>query len=76
MSITMGTLLENNCAILDGRIALLTERIDELETTFHVQVAKLRAPIDQLHAELQLLMQERHELDDLVPATDPNAPNE
>lgn len=72
----MGTLLENNRAVLDGRIALLTERIDELETNLRVQVARLRAPIDQLHAELQLLMQERHELDDLVPAIDPNAPDE
>ena len=72
----MGTLLENSRAVLDGRIVLLTERIDELETNLRVQVAKLRAPIDQLHAELQLLMQERHELDDLEPATDPNAPDE
>lgn len=76
MSITMRTLLENNRAVLDGMIALQTERIDELETKFRVQVAKLRAPIDQLHAELQLLMHKRHELDDLEPATDPNAPDE
>ncbi|GAA0887474.1 hypothetical protein GCM10009121_03550 [Rhodanobacter soli] len=71
--IAMGTLLENNRAVLDGRIVLLTERIDELETTIHVQVAKLREPLDQLHAELQVLMKERRDLDDFVPAIDPDA---
>ena len=72
----MGTLLENNRAVLDGRIVFLTERIDELETNFQVQVAKLRAPIDHLHTELQLLMHQRQELDNLEPATDPNAPDD
>ena len=72
----MGTLLDNNRAVLDGRIALFAERIDELESKLRIQVARLRVPIDQLHAELQLLMRECSELDSLEPAVDPNAPDE
>ncbi len=58
------TILDNRRTELDTRIEWLQREIDALK-------AKLQREIDALQAKLERVQAERRELDDYVPAVDP-----
>ena len=62
----MATILDHRRAELDARIMLLEEEIEARTRAFEAEVAALQASKGQLVAQ-------RRELDDYVPAVDPDA---
>lgn len=76
----MGTILDNKRAELDARIVLTEEEILKIKAKAQKEIqdiqAAMVASIEKHEAELRRWREQRHELEDYEPATDPNGADE